>query len=107
MRTPCAIALCFASLLLTACSFSGLAPAAAEHRVEVEGESFTLTEITASTWTAAPRRAGQPLTERAAMRSQLLNTIEKTSGCKVVSSDVSRQGQQLDAQVACRPGLKN
>ena len=101
------------SVLLNACTvpvnFSSAAlPADSQAQtVSVEGRSYLISPLTASTWTATTKGAARPIDNSASGMAALLQAIEKTSGCKVTDSDFSRQGLQLDAQVDCGARLKN
>jgi hypothetical protein len=101
------------SALLSACtlpvaSSSAASPADPQAQtVSVEGSSYLISPLTASTWTATTTVADRPVVNSASGKAALLQAIEKTSGCKVTDSDFSRQGRQLDAQVDCGAGLKN
>lgn len=75
-------------------------------RVNVEGRTYLISQLTAGTWTATSPRATQ-LSSSPAGRAALLQAIEKTSGCKVTDADYSRSGLQFDAQVDCEKQLKN
>ncbi len=97
-------ALLLVALGLTACSGLGTPPAGASRQVELEGRSYQVEQITASTWTATPP-AGQPGQETGAAR--LVQAIEKASGCKVTDSSFGQQAGQLNAQVDCGSRLKN
>ena len=71
------------------------------HKVSVNGESYLLNQLTASTWTAISTGPAKALATTAAMTAGLRQAIEKTSGCKVTDSDYSQGGKQFDAQVDC------
>jgi hypothetical protein len=102
-----------ASVLLSACTLPVVSSPAASpadpqaQTVNVEGRSYLLSPLTAGTWTAATTVAGDPVINSASGKAALIQAIEKTSGCKVTDSDLSRQGLQLDAQVDCAAHLKN
>lgn len=70
-------------------------------KVMVDGETYLLTQITESTWTANSRASLKILPATEASTVALRQAVEKTSGCKVTDSDYSRQGRQFDAQVDC------
>jgi hypothetical protein len=101
------------SVLLSACtlpvvSSSASLPAEPQAQiVSVEGRSYLITPLTASTWTVTPKGVDRPIDNSASGKAALIQAIEKTSGCKVTDSDLSRQGLQLDAQVDCGARLKN
>ena len=73
----------------------------AAHKVLVSGETYWVSQLTASTWTATTTGVAKPLPSTAAGTAGLRQAIEKTSGCKVTDSDYSREGRQFDAQVDC------
>ncbi len=75
--------------------------------VSIGGDAYLINQITASTWTATAPGSTKPLASSAASKIELLDAIEKTSGCKVTDSDYSHHGTQLDAQVECGSRLKN
>ena len=77
------------------------------HTVTVDGRSYLLSQLTASTWTVTAPGVSQPLTNSLDGTTALLRAIESASGCKVTDSDFSRQGMQLDAQVDCGGRFKN
>jgi hypothetical protein len=110
---PCQLVMAAGSIFLSACtpplvpsSSSGLAEPQAQ-TVRVDGRSYLITPLTASTWTATTKGADRTIDDSASGKAALLEAIEKTSGCKVTDSDFSRQGLQLDAQVDCGARLKN
>ncbi|WP_411882383.1 hypothetical protein [Polaromonas sp. YR568] len=90
---------------LAGCAMTGAADAPAQ-RVNVEGRTYLISQLTAGTWTATLPGATQ-LSSSPAGRAALLQAIEKTSGCKVTDADYSRSGMQFDAQVDCDNQLKN
>jgi hypothetical protein len=102
-----------ASVLLSACGFPAVSTSAASpadpeaQTVSVEGMSYLLSPLTASTWTATTQGADRPIVNSASGKAALIEAIEKTSGCKVTDSDLSRQGRQLDAQVDCAARPRN
>lgn len=103
MKVPAALA----CLGLSACALGPVTGDAAGHKISMDGDAYLIHQLTASTWTATSPAATKPLPSGAASKAALLDAIEKKSGCKVTDSDYSRQGMQLDAQVACASGLKN
>ena len=115
MNRPCyqGRLLMVGSVLLNACTipvnFSSAAlPADPQAQaISVEGRSYLISPLTASTWTATMKGADRPIDSSASGKAALLQAIEKTSGCKVTDSDFSRQGLQLDAQIDCGARLKN
>jgi len=86
---------------LNACSMMtpGIAPEV--HKISLNGESYSLTQLTASTWTAIASGASKSMNSSAGQTAGLRQAIEKTSGCKVTDSDYSQAGRQFDAQVDC------
>ena len=80
---------------------------APSHRVSVEGRTYLISQLTASTWTATAPGAGGPVIGTPSGRAALLQAIEQHSGCKVTDSDYSRGGMQLDAQIDCASRLTN
>ncbi len=76
----------------------------AAQKVEFDGLSYQVEQITASTWTAMPP-AGHP--NSAQQKVALVKAIEKASGCKVTDSSLGQQGTALNAQVDCGSRLKN
>ena len=95
------------SLSLSACALSPMSNGAPKPNMSIGGNAYLINQITASTWTAIAPGSAKPLESNAASKAELLNAIEKTSGCKVTDSDYSQQGRQLDAQVECGSRLKN
>ena len=73
----------------------------AAHKVLVSGETYWVSQLTASTWTATSTGVAKRLANTSAATSDLRQAIEKISGCKVTDSDYSREGRQFDAQVDC------
>jgi hypothetical protein len=110
---PSLVGALLGSVLLNACTLpvvSSPAASAADplaQTVSVQGTSYLISPLTASTWTVTAKGAARPLDNSASSKAGLLEAIEKTSGCKVTDSDFSRQGLQLDAQVDCGARLKN
>ena len=95
------------SLSLSACVLSPMSNGAPKPNVSIGGDAYLINQITASTWTATAPGSAKSLAGSAASKAELLDAIEKTSGCKVTDSDYSHQGMQLDAQVECGSRLKN
>ena len=91
------------SLSLSACVLGPMSNGAPKPNMSIGGDAYLINQITASTWTATAPGSTKPL----ASKAELLNAIEKTSGCKVTDSDYSHHGTQLDAQVECGSRLKN
>lgn len=104
--TDC-LAISAAMFALTACSAQSLQAPASAVTLRIGGDSYIITQLTASTWTATSSDPGKPLSNAAASRIALLQAIEAQSGCKVSDSDFSRLGLQFDAQVECAGALKN
>ena len=99
-----------ASVWLSACALPPRPSLPAEPAplvVSVDGQSYRLSPLTASTWTATATGLARPLANNSTGKAALLREIENASGCKVTDSDFSRQGMQLDAQVDCGSQLKN
>ena len=94
-----AIALACASL--NACAINPSPGEPAVHKVSVQGETYALSQLTASTWTATAAANAKAFAGSAIGTAELRQAIEKMSGCKVTDSDYSRQGRQFDAQVDC------
>lgn len=92
------------SLAGCAASRAGDAPS---HRVSVEGRTYLISQLTASTWTATTPGAASAVANTPSGRAALLQAIEQHSGCKVTDSDYSRSGMQLDAQIDCASRLRN
>ncbi|MEO5660348.1 MAG: hypothetical protein ABIQ90_11225 [Polaromonas sp.] len=107
MNYPVKLMLACASAGLGACSWLSLPGEPVAHKVTVNGENYTLKQITESTWTASATGGFQPLKATSDGTTALRHAIEKTSGCKVTDSDYSRQGMQFDAQVECGSSLAN
>ena len=73
----------------------------AAHQVQSGGESYSILQLTASTWTVTSTGVAKPLANTASATAGLRQAVEKASGCKVTDSDYSRAGTQFDAQVDC------
>ena len=86
---------------LGACAMIASPGDPATHKVVVSGETYWVSQLTASTWIATSIGVAKPLSTTAAGTAGLRQAIEKTSGCKVTDSDYSREGRQFDAQVDC------
>ena len=69
--------------------------------LQVNGEAFVISQITASTWIAVAPSRSSSLPASADSTAALRRAIENVSGCAVTDSDYSRQGRQFDAQVDC------
>ena len=96
-----------ASTGLSACALMPLPNEPVAQKINVNGETHLLTQITDSTWTARTEGNLKPLAATPASTAALRLAIEQTSGCKVTDSDYSRQGRQFDAQVNCDSKLAN
>lgn len=92
---------------LSACALISSPADPAANKVSVNGEHYLLSQITAGTWTVSTTGMARKLPGNPASRIALLQAVEEMSGCKVTDSDYSRQGKQLDAQVACDSRLEN
>ncbi|WP_395060511.1 hypothetical protein [Polaromonas sp.] len=90
--------------LISACSATPETPGSTAQKVELNGLTYQVEQITASTWTARPP-AGLP--NAAQHNLALVRAIEKASGCKVTDSSYGQQGTALNAQVDCGSRLKN
>jgi len=98
------LALALTTALLSACSSMRETQSSAVHKLELNGLTYQVEQITASTWTATPP-AGLP--NSAPQSVALVKAIEKASGCKVTDSSLSQRGTALTAQVDCGSRLKN
>lgn len=103
MWTPWALT---AVSLMAGCAGIGKADLTAQ-RIDVEGQTYVISQLTASTWTAIAPASRNTATATPSNRALLLQAIERQSGCKVTDADYSRNGAQLDAQVDCASRLKN
>lgn len=90
---------------LAGCAAPGAADPPAQ-RVNVEGRTYLISQLTAGTWTATSP-IPSAISSAPSVRESLLQAIEKSSGCKVTDADYSRSGMQFDAQVDCADQLKN
>ena len=95
------------SICLSACALITAPGEPVARKVNVEGEPYLLSQLTASTWAATTPASAGPRVNSASSRAALLLAIEHSSGCKVTDSNYSRDGLQLDAQVDCGSRLKN
>ena len=86
---------------LNACAMMPFGAGPVAHKVSVNGENYSLNQLTASTWTAISTGPAKALATTAAMTAGLRQAVETTSGCKVTDSDYSQRGKQFDAQVDC------
>lgn len=90
--------------LLPACNALRGAPEASAQTVEIDGASYRVEELTASTWTAVgPASAPDGAQKTASLRK----AIEKASRCKVTDSSYANRSAALTAQVDCGGKLKN
>lgn len=106
MKGANALTLACMTALMTACSGPTLEKSSATN-VQLAGDSYTISQLTAGTWTASAAGNAKVINGTSPGKAALLSAIEKASGCKVTDSDFSRQGMQLDAQVDCGSRLKN
>lgn len=90
--------------LFPACSTMREAQSSAAQKVELNGLSYQVEQITASTWSARPPVG---LANSAQQNIALIKAIEKASGCKVTDSNAGLYGKALNAQVDCGSRLKN
>lgn len=89
---------------LTACSGLVNPQTGAAQQVQLDGRTYRIEQITASTWTATPPAGlGDPKPHAAS----LVQAIEKASGCNVTDSSFAERGAVLSAQVECGSRLKN
>ncbi|MDO9357964.1 MAG: hypothetical protein Q7T70_03090 [Polaromonas sp.] len=90
--------------VLSACSSSRMAAESPPQNVELDGVSYRVEQITASTWTV-----GRPATLAAGPQQTalLVRAVEKASSCKVTDSSFVRGGAVMNAQVDCGSRLKN
>jgi hypothetical protein len=93
-------------IALSACSSSSLEKSSST-TVQLAGDAYIITQLTAGTWTATAAGTPKPINGTPPGKVALRSAIEKASGCKVTDSDYSRQGMQFDAQVDCGSRLKN
>jgi ABC-type glycerol-3-phosphate transport system substrate-binding protein len=103
-RLATGLAAVLMTALLSACGGMREAQGSAAQKVELNGLTYQVEQITASTWTARPP-AG--LANSAQQSVALVQAIEKASGCKVTDSSPGQQGTALNAQVDCGSRLKN
>ncbi|MBC7610005.1 MAG: hypothetical protein H7228_10605 [Polaromonas sp.] len=103
----CLGCLCCLVAVSTACSLNPSAPEPAGYTTRIGGDSYVIKQLTASTWTATTAGPTLDLPASPKAKSELLDAIERSSGCKVTDSDYSVQGRQLDAQVDCDARQKN
>ena len=90
--------------LLSGCGATRTGAEPIAQTVQIEGTSYTVEELTASTWTAlAPRSLPNGPQKTAA----LVKAIEKASRCKVTDSSYGARSAALTAQVDCGGKLKN
>lgn len=90
--------------MLTGCGLQERQAESPPQTVQLDGQTYRIEQITASTWLAhAPRG----LAEGPEKTAVLVKAIEKASNCKVTDSNFSAQGTVLNAQVDCGSKLKN
>lgn len=92
------------ALLVTACNATLDQAGSPAQVIEVDGLSYRVEQITASTWSATAAGAPQQGTRKAA---DLVKAIEKASKCKVTDSSYGARGTTLNAQVDCGSKLKD
>jgi hypothetical protein len=90
--------------LLPACSTFRGTPEAGVQTIVLDGASYRVEELTASTWTASGPVSAPDGPQKTA---QLRKAIEKASNCKVTDSSHAGHGAALTAQVDCGDKLKN
>ena len=90
--------------LLPACSALRGAGEAGGQTIELDGASYRVEELTASTWTALGPVAAPDGPQKTA---SLRKAIEKASNCKVTDSSYAGRSAALTAQVDCGGKLKN
>jgi len=93
-----------AATLLPACSALSGAADAGGQTIELDGASYRVEELTASTWTALGPVAAPDGPQKIA---SLRKAIEKASNCKVTDSSFASRSAALTAQVDCGGKLKN
>lgn len=106
MCRPClaAIGLIALAALLPACSALRGAAETSAQTVELDGASYRVEELTASTWTALGPVSAPDGPQKTA---NLRKAIEKASRCKVTDSSYAGRSAALTAQVDCGGKLKN
>ena len=93
---------------ISGCSTLLPAPEVPQSRlVNVNGETYSIRQMTEGTWTASATGSPGIFAETSARTAYLLQAVETVSGCRVTDSDYSRQGTQFDAQVICAGRLRN
>ncbi len=106
MCRPHVAALCLITLaaLLPACSALRSAGETGARTIELDGNSYRVEELTASTWTA-----WGPVSEPDGPQktARLRKAIEKVSNCKITDSSHAGRSAALTAQVDCGDKLKN
>lgn len=90
--------------LLSACTLTPMAAVSPAQTVQLDGVTYRVEQITASTWTVASPTA---LPDGPQKTARLVGAIEKASGCKVTDSSYGRHGSALNAQVDCAGSLRN
>ena len=99
--------LALTSLGMSGCAMLATGSESPARKVTVGGESYTVTQITESTWTASAAGSQKILSRTPSMTASLQQSVEIASGCRVTDSDYSRQGKQFDAQVSCGSHLSD
>lgn len=103
-RSVAGLCLIAVAAVLPACNALRGAPEANAQTVEIDGASYRVEELTASTWTAVgPASAPEGPQKTASLRK----AIEKASNCKVTDSSYTGRNGALAAQVDCGGKLKN
>ncbi len=95
------LCLVLSALTLCACTANPVAQIYLQQKVQVDGNPFLISQITAGTWVAVAQDTGKPVPRSPVGRALLLKAIAITSGCKVTDTSYSPDGLQLDAQVDC------
>lgn len=99
-----ALALITLAALLPACSPLRGSTEAGGQTIELDGASYRVEELTASTWIASGPVSAPDGPQKTA---RLRQAIEKVSGCKVTDSSHAGRSAPLTAQVDCGEKLKN
>ena len=95
------LVLALSGLALCACTANPVMQNSPQQQIQVAGNDYLVSQLTAGTWIAVARDAGKPVPRGLADRAVLVDAIAKTSGCKVTDVNYSRDGLQLDAQIDC------
>jgi hypothetical protein len=90
--------------LLSACTIiTPMAAVSPAQTVQLDGLTYRVEQITASTWTVAAPTA---LPDGPHKTASLVRAIEKASNCKVTDSSYGAHGAAFNAQVDCGSRLK-